>query len=125
MSGACSGIAQEKSSALDLIRPAKNGSPELARSVTQTFSAAELRAGTVAKGHLSSFFFAIDSASKPTLSIDGTQGPELQPVANTSLWYAVAELPRQGAVHSFFYLVQGKRFGGSTDLPAFGPLAYL
>jgi enterochelin esterase family protein len=57
--------------------------------------------------------------------IDGTEGPELQPVASTSLWYAVAELPRQGAVHSFFYLLQGKRFGGSTDLPAFGPLAYL
>ena len=74
MSGACSGIAQEKSSALDLIRPAKNGSPELARSVTQTFSAAELRAGTVAKGHLSSFFFAIDSASKPTLSIRWNAG---------------------------------------------------
>jgi len=126
MISACSGIAQEKSSTLDLIRLAKSGSPELARSVTQTFSATELRAGTVAKGHLSSFFFAIDSAPKPALIIDGTQGPELQPIANTSLWYAVAELPRQGGtVHSFFYLVQGKRFGGSTDLPAFGPLAYL
>ena len=124
---ACMGssFSQEKTSAIDLIGLAKNNSPDLAGSIGRAFSAAQLKDGTAAKGHLSSFFFAVDASSKPSLVIDGSPGPELQPIANTSLWYAVAELPRQGVVHSFFYLVQGKRFGGSNDLPVFGPLAYL
>jgi enterochelin esterase-like enzyme len=124
VAGACSGVAQDKPGALDLIKLSKSGSPELARGITETFKATDLREGTAVKGHLSSFFFAIDSPSKPILMIDGATGPELLPVPNTSLWYSVAELPKQGAIHSFFYLLQGKRFGGSTDLPVFGPLAY-
>lgn len=120
-----SATAQQKPSALDLIRLAKNNNPELAAAIRQAFSPTQLQDGTAAKGHLSSFFFAMELSSKPTLMIDGAAGPELQGVRNTSLWYAVAELPKQGAIHSFFYLMQGKRFGGSNDLPVFGPLAYL
>jgi enterochelin esterase family protein len=122
---ALNGAAQEKPGALDLVRLAKSGSPELARSITQTFSATQLKEGTAAISHLSSVFFAVGAASKPMLMIDGAAGPDLQAVANSSLWYATAEVPKQEAIHSFFYLVQGKRFGGSNDLPVFGPLAYV
>jgi enterochelin esterase-like enzyme len=120
-----SGTAQEKLGALDLVRLAKSGSPELARSITQTFSPTQLKEGTAAASHLSSIFFAVEAASKPTLMIDGAAGPDLQAVPNSSLWYAAAEVPKQEAIHSFFYLVQGKRFGGSNDLAVFGPMAYL
>ena len=125
---ACSlGFAQDKLGALDLLRLAKSGGPELAQGITKTFSATELEQGTAWKGHLSSFFFAISTSasSKPTLMIDGTAGPEMQAIPNSALWYASAEVPKLGAIHSFYYVVQGKRVGGSTDLPAFGPLAYL
>jgi enterochelin esterase family protein len=125
MAGIGSLVAQEKSSAPDLLRLAKTGSPELAQSISLTFSATELQAGTAAKGHLSSIFFAIEAASKPTLMIDGAPGPELRPLPNSALWYSVAEVPGQGTIHSFYYFKDGKRFGGSTDLPVFGPLAYL
>jgi len=120
----CSLVAQEKPSALDLLRLAKSDSPELAQSISQAFSPADLQAGTVVKGHLSSVFFAIEASSKLTLMIDGAPGPELHPLPNTQLWYAVAEVPGQGTIHSFYYLKDGKRFGGTTDLPVFGPLAY-
>lgn len=125
LAAACSAFAQQKTSALDLIRLAKNGGPELAQSVSQTFNATELQAGTAFKSHLSSVFFVIEAASKPLLMIDGVIGPELHPLVGTALWYAVAEVPKQGATHSFFYLKDGKRFGGTNDLPVFGPLAYL
>jgi enterochelin esterase-like enzyme len=120
-----SGAAQEKPGALELIRLAKSGSPELARSIGQAFSETQLKDGTAAVSHLSSAFFAIEAATKPALTIDGAAGPDLQPVANSSLWYAVAEVPKQGAIHSFYYLVDGKRPAGSNDLPVFGSLAYL
>lgn len=120
-----SGVGQEKPGALDLIRLANGGSPELAGSIGQSFTQKELQDGTAVKGHLSSLFFAIDAASKPVLMIDGERGPELHSVPKTSLWYSVADVAPQGAIHSFFYLIQDKRFGGTTDLPVFGPLAYL
>src|ERR1700733_2817811 len=120
-----SATAPEKPGALELIRLAKSGSPELARSIGQAFSETQLKEGTAAASHLSSIFFAVEAASKPTLMIDGAAGPDLQAVPNSSLWYVAAEVPKQEAIHSFFYLVQGKRFGGSNDLAVFGPLAYL
>lgn len=85
----------------------------------------DLQDGTAVKGHLSWFFFAIEDSSKPTLMIDGRAGPEMRAVPKTSLWYAVAEVPGQRAIHSFFYLKDGRHFGGSTDLPVFGSMAYL
>jgi enterochelin esterase-like enzyme len=118
------GFAQEKPGTVELLRLAKSGSPELERSIRQTFDAKELSDGTATKGHLSSFLFVIETASKPTLMIDGVAGPELHPLPKTELWYSVAELTKQGAVHSFFYLIQGKRFGGTNDMPVFSPLAY-
>jgi enterochelin esterase-like enzyme len=120
-------VAQEKPSALDLIATAgtKSGNSELAAAIRQAFSTTQLQDGTAAKGYLSAFFFAMEASSKPVLMIDGAPGPELQPVPKTTLWYGVAEIQKQEAIHSFFYLIEGKRVGGSTDLPVFGPLAYL
>ena len=116
-------FAQEKITAVELLRLANSGGPDLARAITQTFKPNELSEGTAVRGHLSSFVFAIEAESRPTLTIDGAEGPGLRPIPATKLWYAVAEIPRQG-VHSFFY-VKGGHFGGSNDLPRFGPLAYL
>jgi enterochelin esterase-like enzyme len=121
----CVMAGQQKVSALDLIQQANDNSPKLAQSISQTFKPNELTEGTAFKSHLSSVFFAIDTPSKPTLMIDGAPGPELHSQSNSTLWYVVAEIPKQYAVHSFFYLKEGKRFGGSHDLPVFGPLAYL
>jgi enterochelin esterase family protein len=122
--------AQQKVSALDLIRQAKENSPQLAQSISQTFKPNELTEGIAFRSHLSSVLFAIDAASKPVLMIDNAPGPELHTIPNTTLWYAVAEVRKQGAVHSFFYLKDGQikdgqHFGGSHNLPVFGPLAYL
>jgi len=117
--------AQEMPNALDLIHLAQSGSPELAHNIAQAFDPTQLKDGTAAKGHLSSFFFAVEAPSQPALIIDEAPAPELHPLPGTALWYAVAELPKPATIHSFYYRLQGKRFGGSTDLPVFGPLAYL
>jgi enterochelin esterase-like enzyme len=122
---ASSAAAQAKPSTADLLQLAKNGGAELAQAIPATFKETELRGGTAFKSHLSSVLFAIESSSRPVLMIDGGQGPDLKPVPGGALWYAVAELNPRGVVHSFFYLIAGQRFGGSHDLPIFGPLAYV
>jgi enterochelin esterase-like enzyme len=109
----------------DLIALAQSNSPDLARAVTKTFSDADLKRGTAACGYLSSMLFVVSSANRPTIIIDNAPGPELKPLASTGLWYTVANVPGQGHIHEYFYTVDGKRFGGSTDLPVLGSESYL
>jgi enterochelin esterase-like enzyme len=121
---ATAGFAQEKITMVELLRLANTGGPDLARAITQTFKPNELADGTAVRGHRASFVFAIEAESTPTLTIDGAAGPALRSIPSTKLRYAVAEIPKQG-VHSFFYVKDGKHFGGNNDLPRFSPLAYL
>ena len=44
-------------------------------------------------------------------------------IAGTNLWFHTGQL-RVGTSHRFHYLIDGKRFGGSYDVPAYGPLSY-
>jgi enterochelin esterase family protein len=48
----------------------------------------------------------------------------MRQVNGTHLWYAPAKIPQVGRLHSFYYVVDGKKFGGRLDVPAFGPLSY-
>ena len=72
LAGTRASFAQEKPSAIDLLRLAKSGSPALEQSLRPTFNANELRDGTASKGHLSSFLFVIETPSRPTLIVCGT-----------------------------------------------------
>ena len=49
----------------------------------------------------------------------------MQHLAGSDLWYASAHIEPVGRLHSFHYLINGQKFGGRLDLPAFGPLSYL
>src|SRR5579863_492413 len=93
---ATGGFAQEKITTVELLRSANSGGPDLAQAISQTFKSSELSDGTAVRGHLSSFVFAIEAESKPTLTIDGAAGPELRRIPATKLWYAVADIPKQG-----------------------------
>jgi enterochelin esterase-like enzyme len=65
---------------------------------------------------------AVEAARTPTLYIDDqAAGPMKQLPGN--IWYAVAKL-RTGTSHNFHYMVDGQRFGGRTDIPAYGPDSY-
>jgi hypothetical protein len=118
-------FAAEKSTATQLIELAKTPGPALREAITATFDTKDLKEGTAWSGHGPDFFFAIESKSKPQLLIDGARGPQLQSLANSDLWYAAARIEPVGKLHSFYYLIDGNKFGGKLDVPAFGPLSYL
>ena len=115
----------EKSTAPQLIELAKSNSPALHDAITATFDAKDLKDGTAWAGRGPEFFFVIDSSSQPSLVIDGAPGPQLRKLSGSSLWYVPARIEQVGRLHSFHYLIDGKKFGGRLDLPAFGPLSYL
>ena len=118
-------IAAEKSTATQLVELAKGGSPALREAITSTFEAKYLKEGTAWAGRGSDFFFAVQTQAKPELFIDAAPGPQMRPIAGSDIWYSAAHIEQLGKLHSFYYLVNGTKFGGKLDVPAFGPLSYL
>ena len=116
-----SAFAAEKLSAPQLIDLAKSNGPALRDAINSTFDAKDLKEGTAWSGHGPVFFFAIESASQPSLFIDTTPVPPMQHLADSNLWFAPAHIEPVGRLHSFHYLVNGEKFGGRLDLPAFTP----
>jgi enterochelin esterase-like enzyme len=119
-----SAFAGEKSTAPQLIELAKSNSPGLQDAITATFNAKDLQEGTAWAGRGPEFFFAVEAPSQPSLAIDGAPGPQLHQLTSSPLWYAPARIEQVGRLHSFYYLIDGKKFGGRLDLPVFGPSSY-
>jgi enterochelin esterase family protein len=115
--------AGAKKSATELIELARSNSPSLIKAVRDSFDPKQLAAGTAWLGRGHDFFFATEAAGTPELFIDGRRGPDMH-VAGPGLWYSVARIEGLGKPHSFFYQVAGAKFGGSFDVPAFGPESY-
>jgi enterochelin esterase family protein len=104
---------------------AQSSSPALPAAIVSTFKAEDLKSGTAWTGRGSDFFFAVESPSRPILFIDDSPGPEMRQTGGGNLWYAAVQIPQLGRLHSFHYLINGAKFGGRLDVPAFGPLSYL
>jgi enterochelin esterase-like enzyme len=117
--------ATQKSSATELIALAGVGDPKLGDAILSTFDAKKLAEGTAWLSHGPDFFFVTKAASKPALVIDGSAGPAMQSVPNSDLWFSIAHIDAVGKLHSYHYVVNGNSFGGSLDVPAFGPDSYL
>ena len=119
------GSAEEKLTATQLIVLAKSNSPGLRDGIVASMDGKALKEGTAWLGRGPDFFFAIEGTSEPTLLIDDSPGPKMAHIPDSNLWYATARIEEVGKLHSFRYLLDGKKFGGSLNLPAFGPLSYL
>ena len=120
-----SAFAGEKLSAPQLIDLANSHNAGLRDAVSASFEAKDLKEGTAWAGRGPDFFFAIEAAASPSLIVDDKPGAPMQHLAGGDLWYAVAHIEPVGRLHSFHYLMQGAKFGGRLDLPAYGPLSYL
>ncbi len=117
-------MAAEKLNALQLIALAKSNGTGLAESIEASLDAKALKEGKAWAGYGPDFFFAMEADLEPTLFIDDAAGPKMKSVAGSKLWYGVARIDGLGRAHSFYYLVDGKKFGGSTDVPAFTADSY-
>ncbi|MCC6587305.1 MAG: esterase [Bryobacterales bacterium] len=69
------------------------------------------------------FLFAIETKSKPQIVINDDAPRRMTRVKGSDIWYATATL-KTSRTHNYRYLIDGKPFGGQTDVPAWGPYAY-
>jgi enterochelin esterase-like enzyme len=114
-----SGRAADKLTATQLIALANAKSPDLKEAISASLDAKALKNGTAWAGHGADFFFATEAASRPVIYIDSVPGPQMQATPGSDLWYATARIEPLGKLHSFHYLVDGAKFGGDLNLPAF------
>jgi len=119
-----SAVAANKMTAPQLADLARSNPGELISAISSTFDAKELKNGTAWTGLGPDFFFATESNTQPSLFIDGSPGPAMRQFPGTLLWYVAAKIPQVGRLHSFYYLVDGIKFGGRLDVPAFDELSY-
>jgi enterochelin esterase-like enzyme len=123
-------LAQQKLQAPELISLAESGKAGLRETIVASFTDKALKDGTAWSSHGPEFFFAIETeARRPALVIDDGAGPAtmnvaMQQIAGSKLWYGTAKDVRVGAAHTFHYVIDGAAFGGSVDMPAFGPMSY-
>jgi enterochelin esterase family protein len=116
--------APPKLQAPDLIALASSGKPGLRDAVNASFDAKALQDGTAYSSHGQQFFFALQTDAQPSLVIDDSAAAAMKHIPDSKLWYATARDVRTGAAHTFHYMVNGAPFGGSVDVPAFGPMSY-
>ncbi|MCU1329451.1 MAG: hypothetical protein JWN34_4821 [Bryobacterales bacterium] len=83
----------------------------------------DVKKGVAVLGEGSDFLFAFDSATTPALFVDGKATPAMKKAGSTGPWIYTGKL-ETGTSHSFYYMVDGKKTGGLTDIPAFGPDSY-
>jgi enterochelin esterase-like enzyme len=119
-----SALAAEKRSVEELTRLANSQDSRLSEAIAATFDEKDLKDGTAWIGHGSSFFFALETDSQPSLVIDDAPGSQMLR-SRANLWYAPAHIEPVDSLHSFHYVIKGVNFGGRLDLPAYGPLSYL
>lgn len=84
---------------------------------------ADLKAGTAALSDHGRGLFAIEASSTPALFLDETPSAAMKQISGSQVWFAAVPL-KAGRGHSFYYVIDGKKFGGKADVPSFGPESY-
>ncbi len=107
---------------LDMARRGSNSAP-FRDGLVATLGATELQKGTAVLGEGPDFLWAVESQEQPELYVDDQPVARLTRVGSGRLWFHAGRL-RTGTSHSFHYRINGTRFGGRTDVPAYGPDSY-
>ena len=118
LAGLC---AAQKVSTSELIRMAQTRAAGLEQALRDTLGADNLQKGAAAAGELGEFVWAVAAAKGPSLQINN--GPAIPAYQAGSVWVVESRL-QTGTAYRYTWIIDGKPFGGSYNLPAFGPDSY-
>jgi enterochelin esterase family protein len=119
------GYGMERAAMDQLLAMAKSrpDSAEFREALVKHLGDAPLKSGEAYSSNGPDFIWAVESATEPSMILDDQPAPRMRRIAGSNLWFHTAQL-RVGTSHRFHYLVNGARFGGSYDLPAYTPDSY-
>jgi len=98
--------------------------PAFVPALRDTLTQKAIDSGAAVAGYGPDFLFVTQAPTTPELYIDDVRSGAMQAVpGNPQLWMMQAKL-RLGTSHNFYYMVDGKQFGGNHDIAAFTPDSY-
>ena len=98
-------------------------SPEFREALVKHLGDAGIKSGKAFNSHGPDFVWAVETSTQPTLVIDDQPVGAMRRIAGSNLWFHLGQL-RVGTSHRFHYLINGAKFGGSYDVPAYTPDSY-
>ena len=120
-----SGLAMERAAMDQILAMARTrpDSPEFRQALLRRLGDGAIKSGEAFDSNGPDFIWAVEAQSQPTLVVDDRPLGALQRISGTNLWFRTGQLT-VGTSHRFHYLIDGRTFGGSVDVPAYGPLSY-
>jgi enterochelin esterase-like enzyme len=98
-------------------------SAEFSEALVKHLGDAPIKSGEAYNSNGPDFVWAVETSTQPTLVIDDQPVGAMRRIAGSNLWFHLGQL-RAGTSHRFHYLIDGARFGGSYDVPAYTPDSY-
>ena len=108
---------------IEMVTKKPTGITEFTQAARDTLGDANIKKGTAWAGYGPDFAFVVEAPSQPKLMVDGEPGPVLNKLAAPNMWGGGGKL-KTGTSHEFHYMVDGQRFGGVSDIPAYLPDCY-
>ena len=98
-------------------------SPAFGEALVKSLGEPEIKKGEAFNSNGPDFIFAVESSKQPALIVDDKAAGAMRHISGTDLWFYSGQLA-VGTSHSFHYMIDGTKFGGSYDLPAYTPDSY-
>src|SRR3954471_13807949 len=80
--------------------------------------AEDIKKGVAVLGDGGDFLWAVEAVKQPALFVDGQRMGPMKRASTHGPWTYSGKL-KTGTSHFFHYMIEGQRFGGLTDVPAF------
>jgi enterochelin esterase family protein len=119
------GYGMERAAMDQLLAMARSPeSPEFRAALIKHLGEAAIKSGEAFNSNGPDFVWAVETEKTPSMLIDDQRvSAQMTRVAGTNLWFHIQQL-KVGTSHRFHYVIDGARFGGSFDMPAYGPDSY-
>ncbi|HYM13604.1 MAG TPA: alpha/beta hydrolase-fold protein [Bryobacterales bacterium] len=118
-------MATDKVPPAQLLEMAHKGahSAQFRETLVATLGEAEIHKGTAVLGEGPDFLWAVEAEKTPALFVDDEPAGPMKRLNGSNIWYREGKLAT-GTSHLFYYVIDGARFGGKSDVPAYTPDSY-
>jgi enterochelin esterase family protein len=98
-------------------------SAQFREALVETLGDTNIKKGTAVLGEGPDFLWAVESEKTPVLYVDDEPAGPMKRLNGSNVWFHQGQLAT-GTSHLFYYLIDGARFGGKTDVAAYTPDSY-